>query len=217
MAVYNLSTKQSMQITANGDSPSIRGNYIGYVNVESDYTWSMNLRDLTTSKGVKVSTGHLPVNCVHVTDGYVLWCVGTGDYMEVYSMDRTTLEIRRLTTDSNEDREPRQAGNLIVWESLRTDWEVVAYNITTGETVQLTENDTRDMLPCTDGTNIYFQAEVGADAHYELMKASPASASERPFVDTPSEYQRLIEHLARGQPNTVKDQKIRIGCRTYRD
>ena len=188
VGVYDLSTKQSVQVTGNGDSPSIRGNYLGYVNVDAGNNYSMCFRDLTTTKGVKVSTGHLAVNCVSVTDAYVLWCIGSGDYMEVYSMNRATLEIRRLTTDANEDREPRQAGNLIVWESRRPDWEVMAYNITTGETVQVTSNDTSDTLPCTDGTNIYYQGQVGADADYELMKASPASTAERPFADVPADY-----------------------------
>jgi S-layer homology domain len=103
--------------------------------------------------------------------------------MDVYLLDRASNQVRRLTADGYEDRDPRVAGNLVVWESLRSDWEIMVYNIGTGQTVQLTDNQVRDMVPCTAGGKVYWQSEVGPDLDYELFVAE--RASDRPFIDVP--------------------------------
>jgi beta propeller repeat protein len=61
----------------------------------------------------------------------------------------------QVTQNAYEDAFPHMDGNYLVWQGkVGGDWEILLYDIGSGQALQITDNGYNDISPQTDGTYV---------------------------------------------------------------
>jgi beta propeller repeat protein len=123
------------------DRPAISGNLVVWQD-NRDGKWSIRGLDLDRDEEFWVSRRDSNQTNPRVDGSVVVWEDDRDGCCDVYSRDLDSGDVTRVT-DSNDAREPSVSGDWVVYRRERRSHDLIeAYNLATGERLQLNQNTT---------------------------------------------------------------------------
>lgn len=141
LTVYDISSGSKSYITHNVDStsiPKIYGNRIVWsANYnESNYDYSIYMRDISASKQTKIADGNNP----DIHGNRIVYVHSDEDYPQVYLYDVATNN-NTLVSNGGDLYNPHIYGNKVIWSDFYTgQGYIIKYNIDTKKTVDVTHD-----------------------------------------------------------------------------